>query len=147
MSEAQEVKQVDIQAVNAASAEWNKAKKALDKAKTAESEARAALVKAAFPNGLDEGTNTLPLAGKWKLKVTGVVSRAIDEAALPAVLERIKVKFEGLDLADLVKWKPELKTGDYKKLDAKVQKMFDNALTIKGTADTTPQLKIEESKR
>lgn len=139
--------EVDIADVNAKSAVWNKAVKALARAKEAESEARAELVKAAFPNGLDEGTNTFDLAGKWKLKVSGVVSRSVDEASLPSILERVREKFEGLDLKDLIKWKPELKVGDYKKLDAKVKKLFDNALVIKGTGDTTPQVKIEESKR
>lgn len=128
-------------------AEWLKAQKALAKAKEAESVARAALVKAAFPKGLAEGTNTFDLPGKWKVKISGVVSRTIDEAALPAILARIKEKFDGLDVSNIVRFKPELKVGDYKKLDAKVQKVFDNALTIKGTGDTSPQVKIEEAKR
>ena len=139
-----------IDEVNAASAAWAKAKKVLERAKDAENTARLALVKAAFPDGLAEGTNTFDLAGKWKLKVTGVVSRNIDEAALPAILDRIKKQYDGYDASDLVKWKPELKTGDYKALaksHPKIAKLFENALTIKGTSDTTPQLKIEEAKR
>lgn len=129
-----------------AAAAWLKAQKALAKAKEAEAVARTALVAAAFPDGLSEGTNTFALPGKWKVKISGVVSRTVDEAALPAVLARVKEKFD-VDLTDLVRYKPELKVGDYKKLDVKVQKMFDNALTIKGTGETSPQVKIEEAKR
>lgn len=150
IDEAPEVKVVDIAAVNAASAEWAKAKKLLDKYKEAEAVARKALVDAAFPNGLSEGTNTLPLAGKWKLKVTGVVSRSVDEAALEAIKQRIAEKFDGYDAGQLIKWKPELAVTAYKdlvKTQPKIAKLFDNALTIKGTGETSPQLKIEESKR
>ena len=151
VDKAPEVKEpASIEEINAASAIWNKAKKALERAKDSENEARLALVKLAFPNGLAEGTNTFDLAGKWKLKVTGVVNRKVDEAALPAILDRIKKQFDGYDASDLVKWSPELKTGDYKSLlksHPKIIKLFDNALTIKGTDLSTPQLKIEEAKR
>lgn len=147
MNEQAELKEVYIEQVKALSAAHFKAKKALDKAKAAEAEARAELVKAAFPNGLQEGTNNLAFDGKWTVKVTGVVDRKVDEAALPAILERVAKKFDGLDLRDLVKWKPELKVAEYKKLPDAIKKVFDNALTIKGTGDTTPQLKIEEAKR
>jgi len=131
-------------------AEWMKAKKASAEAVEVERALREKLVAAAFPNGLSEGTNTYDLPGKWKLKIVGVVDRKVDEAALPAILQRIREKFEGLDLADLVRYKPELKTAEYKKLLAahpKIAKLFDNALTIKGTAETSPQVKIEEAKR
>lgn len=138
---------VDKAQVDATSAAWLKAKKALDKAKDAESEAREAMVKAAFPNGLDEGTNTFDLGGKWKLKVTGVVSRKVDEAALTAVVERVEKKFPDFDVKNIVKYTPELKIGDYKKLPDNVRKLFDNALIIKGTGETSPQVKIEEAKR
>lgn len=145
-----EVKEVDMAKVNAASAEWAKVKKALDRFKEAETVARKALVDAAFPNGLKEGTNTLSLAGKWKLKVTGVVDRKVDEAALPAIIERIAEKFDGYDARQLVRYKPDLSVSAYKdlvKTNPKIAKMFENALTVRGTGETSPQLKIEESKR
>lgn len=142
-----EVKVVDKKEVDETSAAWLKAKRALTKAQEAESIARGAMVKAAFPNGLTEGTNSFDLGGKWKLKVTGVVSRKVDEAALPAVCERIAKKFDGFDAKELVKWTPEVKVGDYKKLPDNIKKLFDNALIIKGTGETSPQVKIEEAKR
>lgn len=151
VDKAPEVKEpASIEEINAASAIWNKAKKALDRAKDAENDARRALVALAFPNGLAEGTNTFDLAGKWKLKVTGVVSRNVDEAALPAILDRIKKQFDGYDASDLVKWKAEVSVSAYKALaksHPKITKLFENALVIKGTDLTTPQLKIEEAKR
>lgn len=147
MTDEAEVKVVDKAEVDATSAAWLKAKKALSRAQEAETEARKAMVAASFPNGLAEGTNTFDLGGKWKLKITGVVTRKVDEAALPAILERIAKKFDGYDAKDLIKYTPELKVGDYKKLPDNIRKMFDNALVIKGTAETSPQVKIEEAKR
>lgn len=144
MTEQEQAEQ--IEKVNAASLKWDKAKKALDAAKDAESSARAELVKAAFPGGLKEGTNTFDLAGKWKLKVQGKISREIDKAALSAVLERMEEKFQK-KFDGLVKYSPELSVSTYKTLDDKERKMFDNALTIKGTDQNSPQVKIEEAKR
>ena len=145
--DAKEILVADKDQVNATSAAWLKAKKALEKAKDIESAAREAMVKAAFPNGLAEGVNTFELGGKWKLKISGVVTRSVDEAALPSILDRIAKKFDGYDAKELIKYKPELKVGDYKKLPDNIRKMFDNALIIKGTGETSPQVKIEEAKR
>lgn len=134
------------QQVEAASARWHNAKKAADAAVEAERLARADLVAVAFPDGLGEGTNTYQLGGKWKLKVQGVVTRKVDEAALGAVLLRMSEKF-GKQYPDLIKQKPELSTTAYKALDEKERKLFDNALIIKGTGENSPQVKIEEGKR
>lgn len=143
-------KVADIAEVNRTSAAWAKAKKALVRAQEAEAEARKEMVAAAFPNGLDEGTNTFDLAGKWKLKVTGVVDRKIDVPALPAILARMKDKFPDVDAEGLVRYKPELETKAYKALvlkEPKAAKLFENAMIIRGTGETSPQVKIEEAKR
>lgn len=150
MNDQVEPKVADINEVNAASAAWAKAKKALARAQEIEKDARAALVAAAFPNGLDEGTNTFDLAGKWKLKISGVVDRKIDVPALPAILGRMKEKFPEVNTDNLVVYKPEVAVKEYKALvksNPKAAKLFENALTIRGTAETSPQVKIEEAKR
>ena len=131
-------------------AAWEKAKKALARAQEAEKEARGALVSAAFPNGLAEGVNTFNLQGNWNLKIDGVVDRKIDQASLPAIIARIKDKFPSVDTECLVKYKPELATKEYKDLvkrEPKAAKLFENALIIRGTGETSPQVKIVESKR
>jgi hypothetical protein len=150
MNDQAQIKVADKNHVKMAAAAWEKAKKALDRAKDAENKARAELVAAAFPNGLDEGTNTFNLEGKWNLKISGVVDRKVDAPALPAVLERMKLKFPDIDTSDLVKYKPEISVKEYKELvkrEPKAAKLFDNALIIRGTGETSPQVKIEESKR
>ena len=134
------------QLVEAASVRWHNAKKTADDAVEAERKARDELVKAAFPDGLKEGTNTFDLAGKWKLKVQGKVSRTIDKAALQAVLDRMAEKFSKT-YDKLISYKPELSVKEYKALDDKERKLFDNALTIKGTGENAPQVTIEEGKR
>lgn len=136
----------EVKSVAALAAQWYAAKKAADKAVAAEKALRADLVALAFPSGLKEGaSNKADLPESWQLSVTGVVNRTVDEAALGATLELIKEKTGvTIDPADLIRYKPELKVGEYKKLGDDVKKLFDNALTIK---DGSPQVEVKLPKR
>lgn len=150
MNDQAQLKVADPAAVKLLAAAWEKSKKALSRAQDAEKEARGALVAAAFPNGLAEGVNTFNLQGNWNLKIDGVVDRKIDAPSLPAIIARIKERFPTVDTDCLVKYKPELATKEYKDLvkkEPKAAKLFDNALIIRGTGETSPQVKIVESKR
>lgn len=96
----------------------------------------------------EEGMNTvdldaLPLlagvqlnAG-YVLKAQHVISRSIDEGALTTLTPKF---VEALIVVDkLVKRKPELVTGEYRKLTVEQRRLFDQALIVK---PGSPQLDI-----
>lgn len=136
----------EVKSVASLAAQWYQAKKAADKAVAVEKALRADLVALAFPNGLKEGAkNKADLPESWQLSVTGVVNRSIDEAALGAAIELVEEKTGvKLDANDLIRYKPELKVAEYKKLSEEVRKLFDNALVIK---DGSPQVEVKLPKR
>lgn len=115
---------------------WIDAKKALDAAKDLEMQAREAVVEA-FPFDADkeEGTQNLPLANGWKLKVVKKLNYNLDntddkvDKALSAIE---KLGPEGVFIAErLVKWKPDLSISEYRKLAPKFQNIIDSVLTKK----------------
>ena len=114
--------------------EWLQLKAELDAIKKKEADLRKMLFQGAFPNPV-EGTNTATLEDGTIVKGTHKISRNIDEAALPAVLEKIP---EGIR-DSLVAYKPSLATSAYRKLTAEERKTFDQALIIK---PGTPTLEV-----
>lgn len=66
-----------------------------------------------FPNP-KEGTNTVDLAGGFKLKLTYKIDRKLDEAALPTIQQQLR-EF-GVNPDPLVTMKPDLDTKAYKSL-------------------------------
>lgn len=89
-----------------------------------------------------EGTNKLPLADGWQLKMTHVINRTVDKAALDAL--RPELEAANIVIADVIRYKPEVAIGNYRQLTEEQQKLLDNALVIKpGTA----QLEISLPKR
>lgn len=89
-----------------------------------------------------EGVNTLPMTNSFVMKGTYKIERKIVEEAYKTLLPDFQKA--GLPLEDLVKMRPDLSVGVYKKLDAKQQKLFDKALEIKPGA---PTLEIVKPKR
>lgn len=89
---------------------------------------------AAFFPAPKEGANTVNLPEGWKLKGTYKIDRKIDEAALPAVIEKLRIEGVSSDL--LVEYKPSLKTTVYKQLVAEHRAIFDEALTAKPASPT-----------
>jgi hypothetical protein len=111
--------------------EWRQAKAEADSVKpilAKEQELRKQVFAAFYP-APKEGTNTLDLAGGWKLKGVYKLDRKIDEAALPAVAEQLREM--GVNVDTLIKWSPGLKTATYKELTAEQRAVFDQALIVK----------------
>lgn len=89
-----------------------------------------------------EGTNTEDLPNGWKIKGIYRLDRKLDEAALPAVFEQLRNQNVNPD--PLVKWKPELVTGDYKALSPANKATFDQALTTKPASPTVELIPPKE---
>lgn len=94
-----------------------------------------------FPNP-KEGTNDVPLSDGYVLKAQHKIDRKIDEPAMVALAE----EFEAAKILvkDLVKFKPELKIAEYRKLGEEQRKVFEKALIIKPGA---PQMEVVKPKR
>lgn len=119
---------------------WTEAQKAATYWKDEEMRLRKEIFEDAFPSPL-EGVNRVDLPGGWKLKGTYKLTRKVDEAALPSILDRLREKNVSPDR--LIKWKPELSTGEYKKLPGEVMAIVDEILEIK---PATPSIEFEAPK-
>lgn len=106
--------------------QWQDTKAELESLKRKEAQLRKLLFEGAFPNPV-EGVNTITLVDGTIIKGTHKIARNIDEAALPAVLEKMP---EGIR-DSLVAYKPSLSTSAYRKLTAEERKIFDQALIVK----------------
>lgn len=115
-------------------AEWTTATETLKKAKKREAKLRQEAFDLFFPDP-EEGVNTAQLEAGYKLKGTHKINRNLDEAALPAVFEKLPEGTKDL----LIKEKPNLILAAYKKLNKKNRNVFDMALTIK---PGTPSMEI-----
>lgn len=126
---------------------WEAAKDALDAAKALEARLRTAAIAAIYPDGIDEGANTVELADGVKLTATGRINYTLDKDSdkVEKALDKLeKSGPEGKLIADrLVSWKPTLAVGEYKKLDDKFRKVIDTVLT---TSEGTPSLALKRGK-
>lgn len=89
-----------------------------------------------------EGTNNVPLDKGWVLQATYPISRSVDVASL-ATLQPV-FRDAKLPVKDLIRYKPELSVGEYRKLSDEQRKLFDQVLIIK---PGTPQLELVLPKR
>ena len=108
-----------------------------------EMEVRKRLFELAFP-APKEGVNSINLNGGWKFKGTYKLDRKIDEAALKPALDQLRE--QGINPDPLIKWKPELVTGDYKALSPANKAILDQALTIKPASPTVELIPPKENK-
>lgn len=99
-------------------------------------ELAAALREAGTP--LKEGTNNVPLANDWKLKVVTKIERDVDEAALPAVKE--KLLSLGVDPERFVRYTAELVVKEYRVMTDEQRSVLDQALTAKPGSPTVELL-------
>lgn len=91
-----------------------------------------------------EGVNSLALPGDWTLKGTAKMDRKIDEAALPAVKEKmIEMEFNP-DL--LIRNEPVLNTKIYKTLSDELRKVFDHAIIMKPSSPSLELVPPKEKK-
>lgn len=156
-----EVTQADLE-------EWYRLKEQLDDTKTKEFALRKKIYAHYFvardEHGVEiqpkEGTNNFELPDGFVLKAQRVINRSVDQGSL-AALKQEKIELSekedltheerarlelllALPLDDLVRYKPELETREYRKLSDEARNVFDTALVIK---DGTPQLDIVKPKR
>ena len=114
--------------------QWQDTKAELESLKRKEAQLRKLLFQGAFPNPV-EGINTITLVDGTIIKGTHKITRNIDEAALPSVLEQMPEAVRD----NLVAYKPSLSVAVYRKLTAEERKTFDQALIIK---PGTPTLEV-----
>ena len=95
----------------------------------AEKELRQQIFSLAFTDPV-EGTNSFDLNGGYVLKGKHTINRTLDEAQLATVRQLLEEEAKA-SLDDYVRFKPDLKVGDYKKADPKVKLILDMAITAK----------------
>lgn len=122
-------------------AEWEAAQRAAAKAVDKERMLRDEVAKCAFVDP-KEGVNKLKLKHGYQLEMDHKINRTVDRALLGQYSDTLEGM--GVDLGQLIREKPELRVGEYKKLPEEARKVFDLCLTIK---PGTPSLKINLPKR
>lgn len=122
-------------------ADWQKKEKELAKVRDEEMALRRQITEVFFPTP-KEGTNSFKLNAGYRLKLNYSISRRPDRA----LLDQFRDTFEGagINLDELIRNTPELRTGAYKALTDDQRKLFDQVLTIRPSA---PSLDIELPKR
>lgn len=130
--------------------QWENAKAASSNAVELERNLRAQVMAAVFPNA-KVGTNNFDLGRGYTLKAVKKLNYKIDDSRIDDAVEAIEaLGNEGAFLGGrLVRFKPELATGEYNKLDAtnpthvKIKALIDGVLTI---TDGSPTLEITKPK-
>lgn len=100
-----------------------------------ENKLRAELFGGTFPNPT-EGVNKHELPDGRVVKGTYKLNRKIDEAALPSVEAAMRDKFQIDPESNLIRRKPELAVGAYKKLTEEQRAVFDEAVISKPGSPT-----------
>lgn len=120
---------------------WHSACEELTKIKEKELALRKKISAFFFPNPT-EGTNKAPLADGWIIKLTHVVNRTIDMAAVTNLGEEFTAA--GIRTDVLIKYKPEVSISNYRSMTEAQRNLFDQALTLR---PGTPQVEIVKPKR
>ena len=120
---------------------WYTVQEQLSKLKNEEQLLRQKIFKGMFPDP-KEGTNSVDLADGFVLKGKRVINRTVDDAAFKASVEELAKN--GIATDQIVKYKPELVTSEYRKLTAEQINLFDTVLIVK---DGMPGLEIVKPKR
>lgn len=128
--------------------EWYRLKQELGKIKSAEALLRSKIFGFYFTDP-KEGTNKHELNDGTGavLKGTHVINRSVDQGSLDAYRDQMGQEGSNLpklNLGALIKWKPEVVIGEYRKLTAEEQLAFDQCLVIK---PGSPQLEITIPKK
>jgi len=89
-----------------------------------------------------EGVNRVELnTYGWSLVLTHTISRTVDSAALTASKETLRSA--GINVDELIRFKPELSVSSFRKLTDEQHSLFDNVLVIKPGC---PALEIKQAK-
>lgn len=114
---------------------WLKVKDQLKDAKAKEDELRTKIIDFYFPNAA-AGKTKIDMPDGWELATDHKLKREIDEAALPAVMEKLPEGSEDT----LIKYKVELKLKEYNKLHDTQKEIMDDCIIekiAKGTLTLT----------
>ena len=120
---------------------WYTVQEQLSKLKNEEQLLRQKIFKGMFHDP-KEGTNSVDLADGFVLKGKRVINRTVDDAAFKASVEELAKN--GIATDQIVKYKPELVTSEYRKLTAEQINLFDTVLIVK---EGMPGLEIVKPKR
>ena len=120
---------------------WYTVQEQLSKLKNEEQLLRQKIFKGMFHDP-KEGANSVDLADGFVLKGKRVINRTVDDAAFKASVEELAKN--GIATDQIVKYKPELVTSEYRKLTAEQINLFDTVLIVK---DGMPGLEIVKPKR
>jgi len=117
--------------------QWQALRRQISTLQAQELELRLQIFASAFPRP-SEGTNTLTMEDGAKLKADFPMTRKVDNNLWLPI--RATLLGKGIAADDIVKYKPELAVGPYKKLPGDIRRMVDKAVTAK---PGTPSLKVE----
>lgn len=117
--------------------EWNEAKQQLNKWQETESTLRVQVVTELFNAETTEGTENIELAGNWKLKATKGLNYNLSNK--DGALMNILATLPSLVAENLIRWKPDLNLGIYRKLDQHTQELFRSVLTV---TSSKPKLEL-----
>ncbi len=120
---------------------WHKLVSELERVKNAELALRNKIF-AHFFQQPKEGTNTAPLAAGWVIKGDYKINRKVELPQLNVFVAPLREK--GIPMDDLIRYKPEVVTAEYRKLTDEQRKEFDQVLTI---TVGTPSLEVVLPKR
>lgn len=105
------------------------AQQALALAKQRELDLRNKLADALFGINRTEGTHTLDFGGGWKIKATQPYTYALDKEDDFAKVRAVCAQL-GDDARRVIPFKPDVKQGEYKKLDPEKKALVNSVLTI-----------------
>lgn len=116
-------------------AEWYALKQQLDEIKNKEVVLRQFIFAGLFP-APTEGTNSHPVNDGTGavVKGTNTINRTVQEELLTELQKSLAMpdnNLPKLDLAKLVKWKPEISIKEYRTLTEEERNLFDQVLVIK----------------
>lgn len=120
---------------------WYNLTKQLEQIKTQEMELRKRIFGYYFTNP-KEGVNTVPLNAGWVIKGDYKINRVVDLPLLTNHMAALKKK--NIPIDTLIRYKPELVTAEYRKLDEKQRAAIDEVLKI---SVGSPSLEIVLPKR
>jgi hypothetical protein len=120
---------------------WADAKRALKDAEAYELQLRLSIVHTFFDPEKTEGGETREMDDGRKIAATKILNRTIDPALLQTLTPELRD--QGIPLDIVIRYKPEIVIGEYRKLDEKQRMFLDQILTIK---DGTPQLEMRTPK-
>ena len=77
----------------------------------------------------NEGTNTVPLGANWKIVAKYPITRTVDKGLLTTMTPVLREA--GINVDDVIRWKPELAVTVYRNLTADQIHLVDQCLEIK----------------